>query len=159
MYAYELFEKLKENAKTHISQMGYIEFVKRNVYMAFDSLQNEENYTKNDVYNTTIGLFACVACNDGKIKMDEYEIFHSLVNCQSYDEFFNYISCLNKQEKRDRAVELFKRVRITRNVIALLSMCIAVALVDGDMNLNEELFITSLCDIYLAQDRAGWYYK
>lgn len=159
MYAYELFEKIKETAKTYISQIGYIEFVKRNIYAAFDSLEHEENFTKSDAYNTVMGLFACVACNDGKIKMDEYEIFHSLVNCHSYDEFFNYMSSLNKQEKRDRAVELFKRVRISHNVIALLSMCIALALVDGDMNLNEELFITSLCDVYLAQDRAGWYYK
>ncbi len=159
MYAYEVFEKLKETAQSHIAQMGHTELIKRNVYMVFDSLENEEKFIRQDAYDTTMGLFACVACNDGKIKIKEYEAFNALVSCNSYDEFFNYMSKLNKQEKRDRAIELFKRVRIRRNVIGLISMCIAVALVDGDMNENEELFITSLCDIYLAQDRNGWYYQ
>lgn len=159
MCACELFEKLKENAKTLISQMGYIEFIKRSIYIAFDSLEKEEKYTRKEAYNTIIGLFASVACNDGEIKMNEHEVFHSLFKDCSYDEFFNYMSRFNKQDKRDATIELFKRMRITNNVISLVSMCIALALVDGDMNINEELFITSLCDVYLAQDRNGWYYQ
>ena len=140
MYAYELFEKMKKIAQENISKNGS-SYIKTIADYSYTRLLHDENLDKSTAFNTVIGLFACVACNDGKLSYDEYKgmwrIFGSNPD-YTYDDFFNTMSKFNKQEWRNQTKEAS---------INLICFAITVALLDNNLSENEELFITSLCGI------------
>lgn len=149
MYAYELFEKMKKIAQENISKNGS-SYIKTIADYSYTRLLHDENLDKSTALNTVIGLFACVACNDGKLSYDEYKGMWKIFGSNpdyTYDDFFNTMSKFNKQEWRNQTEYVFKNLRTKEASINLICFAITVALLDNNLSENEELFITSLCGI------------
>ena len=71
MYAYEIFEIVKNNTKKTIEQEGsscIVGFANE----LYTRLIRNEGLDKQAAYEVIMGAFACVACNDGKISKEEY---------------------------------------------------------------------------------------
>lgn len=149
MYAYELYEQTKSAILDVYRQKGK-DIIYNGGHNLYNQLKNIEGFSQTDAYATVIGGFACVACNDGKISYDEYEALSKLFgNPMSYDEFFDLMSRYNKQDKRDRTVALFNRINSPEVAHMFIMFCISASIVDGNINTNEEMFCTSLCEVYL----------
>mgnify|MGYP000165847435 CR=1 FL=1 len=149
MYAYELFEKMKKIAQEKISKNGS-SYIKTIADYSYTRLLHDENLDKSTALNTVIGLFACVACNDGKLSYDEYKgmwrIFGSNPD-YTYDDFFNTMSKYNKQEWRNKTLQAFQSLTDRQDAVQFLYFTTAVALIDNNLAQNEESFITSLCGV------------
>lgn len=149
MYAYELFEQIKAQAIQHKNNVG-----KNALYNIFSNLygglRNTEGFSTNDAFCAVIGAFACVAANDGKLSYDEYQALNiaSELNI-TYDEFFDLIAKFNKQEHRNRTIQLFDRITTREVAKRFVDYCVMVAVLDGNVALNEELFCESLCESYI----------
>lgn len=150
MYAYELFEQIKAQAISHKNNAGRnaLYNIFQNLYNA---LKNIEYFSSDDTFEAVFGAFACVAANDGKLSYDEYEalIVAAELDNFTYDMFFTLISKFNKQEHRNRTIQLFDRIRHGDVAKKFIDFCVMVAVLDGNVALNEELFCESLCEAYL----------
>lgn len=150
MYAYELFEQIKAQAISYKNSAG-----KNALYNIFQNLYNAlihvERFSQDDTYDAVFGAFACVAANDGRLSYDEYEALITAAELDNftYDMFFTLISRFNKQEHRNRTIQLFDRIRHGDVAKKFIDFCIMVAVLDGNVVLNEELFCESLCEAYL----------
>lgn len=151
MYACELFETIKEQAIGHKKKVG--DKALHNIFSnLFTSLREVESFSQEDACAAVLGAFACVAANDGRISMAEYEHFKNAnptFQQYSYDDFFNIMAKYNKQEHRDRTAAYFNRLQTEEVARKFIGFCVMVAVVDGNVALNEELFCESLCEIYL----------
>lgn len=149
MYAWQLYEKIKDAALKAFAEGG-------NDYMyglgstLYNELKNE-GFSSDQAMSTVFGAFACVACNDGKVSYAEHESFKTMISNSdvSYDDFFDVMSKYNRQEFRDQTAKTFASLRNQSTVLVFLKLCIMVAVVDGSIHRNEELFCTSLCESYL----------
>lgn len=149
MYAYQLFEKIKNQALA-----AYRESNNKIMYFAGCNLfsqMREEGFSKEESCQAVIGGFACVACNDGKVSRDEFNAYVTMTgdNSLDYDTFFNIMSKYNKQQYRDNTVRLFNRIRNAETAHSFLSLCIGASIVDGRIAEAEETFCTSLCEVFL----------
>lgn len=149
MYAYELFEQIKSQAISHKNNVGNkaLYNIFRNLYYA---LMDVECFDSEETFDAIVGAFSCVAANDGKLSYEEYEALNiaGALNL-TYDRFFNLVSNYNKQQNRDRTIQFFDRIRHGDVAKKFIDFCVMVAVLDGNVALNEELFCESLCEAYL----------
>ncbi len=151
MYAYELYENALQIVSDSCSKIGRIQTLENLFANTFNALIEDEYFSRHEATEFIIGAFACVACNDGKISRDEYAAFKNAVGEQdfTYDDFFNLMSQYNRKTNRDNTVNVFNGLKNRDTVLMVISLCIATALQDGYVHENEELFCTSLCEVYL----------
>lgn len=149
MYAYEIFEIVKNNTKKTIEQEGsscIVGFANE----LYTRLIRNEGLDKRAAYEVIMGAFACVACNDGKISKEEYYAMKKMLKAGdyfTYDEFFNRMAKYNKQEWRNKTIQVFQSLIDRQDAVQFLYFTTAVALIDNNLAQNEELFITSLCGV------------
>lgn len=149
MYAWQLYEKIKDAALKAYAADG-------NAYMLGlgNTLYNklkDQGFTKEQAMSTVFGAFACVACNDGKISYAEHESFKKMIGdpSLSYDDFFDVMSKYNRQESRNQTVDSFNAINNPTTALDFIKLCVMVSVVDGSIHTNEEMFCTSLCEVYL----------
>ena len=152
MYAYQLFEELKAEV-----QQIYNEDGNKALAIASDKLykgMRELGFTASDAVDAIFGAFACVACNDGRLVYNEFRAFSSVMANDekvTYDAFFKLMSKYNRQEHRNRTIELFNSINSKSVAGTFICLCIATCLVDGNVADREETFCTSLCEIYIKR--------
>lgn len=152
MYAWEMYEEIKKRMLEIIDANGKDEAVRIYANKVYNFLIDEENFYKSDAFECVVGAFACVACNDGKISYAEYDAFKRMLNpgdSYSYDDFFNTMSKYNLQQSRDKTSSYYYRINNFVTAIAFIDFCVLVALVDGSIHENEEIFCMSLCEYCL----------
>lgn len=149
MYAYEIFETIKNNTERRIEQEGNscVAGLANDLYRR---LIHNEGFDKQTAYDIVMGAFACVACNDGKISNQEYYAMQKIIEAGdnfTYDDFFNRILKYNKQEWRNKTLQAFQSLTDRQDAVQFLYFTTAVALIDNNLAQNEESFITSLCGV------------
>lgn len=149
MYAWQLFETIKKGALevSDSERNDCIASLGNDLYRA---LRGCEDFSEDDAIATVYGAFACVACNDGKISYDEYLAFKGMASKDlTYDDFFKVMTYLNRQQQRDATANNFNRISHQEVAKLFIDFCIIVCVADGSIHLDEELFCTSLCEVFL----------
>lgn len=151
MYAWELYEKIKQTATDNCLKVGKLKTMENIFTNTFNQLIDAEYFSRQEAMRLVIGAFACVACNDGKISRDEYAAFKNAVgeNDFTYDDFFNLMSQYNRQTNRENTINLFNSLKNYDSAIMFISLCVTTAMQDGFIHENEEFFCTSLCEVFL----------
>ena len=149
MYAYQLFDHIKDEVQKYYSQHG--NKIVYNLANNLFSKMRDEGFTANESWRALAGGFACVACNDGKISYDELKAYNAMSTNEpiSYSDFFDIMSKYNKQEHRNSTVDFFNRMSRADTAYNFVTFCIAICFVDGTLASREESFCTSLCEVYL----------
>lgn len=146
-YAYEIFEHFKNKSTnaTKEQKIGAAIVAARDCYNYFKSIGVNED---EDVRICQMA-FGMIACNDGKIRNEEHELYKKIFGDCTYDEFFNIMQVANKQAFRDTTVGYFKMITDRKIAERFLIFCFLVSSFDGDIDYREESLITSLCGVYL----------
>jgi hypothetical protein len=150
MYAYQLFEQLKEQSQSAYNKLGNnaVGNLAENLFYDLCDIGFGDKNAVELIY----GGFACVACNDGKVSYDEFRAFATFLKNDpsfNYDKFFDIMSMFNKQQRRDRTIDLFNSINDADIALSFVLLCVVTCIVDNRLHENEEAFCTSLCEVYL----------
>lgn len=154
MFGFFLLEEIKTEANGYIGNTGKVD---RRLFELGESLFNDlsrnEGFSSRDCLDLMLGCFASASESDGNYSQTEYEAFKIFMGSSgsewTYSAFCNEMQRRSSYEECNRTIELSRRIKNPQIARRYILLAVVVALSDGPMNADEEMWCGSLCMSYV----------